>query len=112
MVSGAWFADCSPGIGNCRRTTASTRITGRLIRVPHIPEEEGLTVKVGMRNRLEGEVTRIHCGTVMCLVEVRLAGGAAMESVMTRDSFDGLGIKSGDTVHLAVSALNVLLLKE
>ena len=69
-------------------------------------------MKVGMGNRLEGEVTRIHCGTVMCLVQVRLPGGAEMESVMTRASFDGLGIKSGDTVQLAVSALNVLLMKQ
>ncbi len=65
-----------------------------------------------MRNRLEGEVTQIHCGTVMCLVKVRLPGGAEMESVMTRDSFDGLAIKSGDTVQLAVSALNLLVLKD
>ena len=68
-------------------------------------------MKVGARNRLEGEVIQIHCGSVMCLVKVRLPGGAEMESVMTRDSFDGLGVQSGDTVQLAVSALNVLLLK-
>ena len=37
--------------------------------------------------------------------------GREMESVMTRDSFDALGIKDGDTVQVAVSALNVLLLK-
>jgi molybdopterin-binding protein len=69
-------------------------------------------MKVGTRNRLEGEVIQIKCGTVMCLLKVRLPGGAEMESVVTRDSFDGLGIQSGDTVQLAVSALNVLLLKE
>jgi molybdopterin-binding protein len=69
-------------------------------------------MKVGTRNRLEGEVIQIKCGTVMCLVKVRLPGGAEMESVVTRDSFDAMGIQSGDTVQLAVSALNVLLLKE
>ena len=69
-------------------------------------------MKVGTRNRLEGEVIQIKCGTVMCLVTVRLPGGDEMESVVTRGSFDGLGIQNGDTVHLAVSALNVLLLKE
>ncbi len=42
----------------------------------------------------------------------KLPGGAEMESVMTRDSFDGLGIQGGDTVQVAVSALNVLLLKQ
>jgi len=69
-------------------------------------------MKVGTSNRLQGEVIQIKCGTVMCLVKVRLSGGAEMESVVTRDSFDGLGIQSGDTVQLAVSALNVLLLKQ
>jgi molybdopterin-binding protein len=69
-------------------------------------------MKVGVGNRLDGEVTKIKCGTVMCLVKARLAGGAEMESVMTRDSFDGLGIQEGDTVQLAVSALNVLLLRQ
>ncbi len=69
-------------------------------------------MKVGVGNRLEGEVTHIKCGTVMCLVKVRLPGGAEMESVMTRDSFDGLGIQSGDGVQVAVSALNVVLLKQ
>jgi hypothetical protein len=35
-----------------------------------------------------------------------------VESVMTRDSFDGLGIQDGDAVQVVVSALNVLLLKQ
>jgi molybdopterin-binding protein len=78
----------------------------------HPEEEGGVIMKVGTRNRLEGEVIQIKCGTVMCLVKVRLPGGAEMESVMTRDSFDGLGIQGGDTVQVAVSALNVLLLKQ
>jgi molybdopterin-binding protein len=69
-------------------------------------------MKAGIRNRLEGKVIQIHCGTVMCLVKVRLPGGAEMESVMTHDSFDELKIQDGDTVQLAVSALNVLLLKQ
>jgi molybdopterin-binding protein len=69
-------------------------------------------MKVGTRNRLEGEVIQIKCGTVMCLLKVRLPGGAEMESVVTRESFDGLGIQSGDTVQLAVSALNVLPLSD
>lgn len=68
-------------------------------------------MKVGVGNRLEGEVTQIKCGTVMCLVKVRAMGGAEMESVMTRNSFDELGIQAGDKVQVAVSALNVVLLK-
>ena len=69
-------------------------------------------MKVGARNRLEGEVTDIKRGTIMSQVKVKIAGGAIMESVMTLDSLDELGIKVGDTVRVAVKAVNVMLIKE
>ncbi len=69
-------------------------------------------MKIGARNRLEGKVTEIKRGTVMCQVKVEIAGGAHMESVMTLDSLDELGIKVGDKVRVAVKAVNVLLIKE
>ena len=69
-------------------------------------------MKIGARNRLEGDVTEIKRGTVMCQVRVRVAANAIMESVMTLDSLDELGIKVGDKVKVAVKAVNVLLLKD
>jgi molybdate transport system regulatory protein len=69
-------------------------------------------MQIGVRNRLEGEVAAIKRGTVMCQVKVAVAGGAFMESVMTLDSLDALGIKIGDKVQVAVKAVNVMLLKE
>jgi molybdopterin-binding protein len=69
-------------------------------------------MKIGARNRLEGEVVEIKRGTVMCQVKVTIVGGAFMESVMTLDSLDELGIKVGDTVRVAVKAVNVMLLRE
>ena len=68
-------------------------------------------MKIGARNRLEGEVSEIKRGTVMCQVKVRVAGGATMESVMTLDSLDELGLKIGDKVRVAVKAVNVMLIK-
>ena len=68
-------------------------------------------MEVGARNRLEGEVIHIKRGAVMGQVRVRVAGGAEMESVMTLDSIDGMGLKLGDRVVVAVKAVNVLLLK-
>lgn len=67
---------------------------------------------IGARNRLEGKVTAIKRGSVMCQVRVELAGGAHMESVMTLDSLDDMKLKVGDKVRVAVKAVNVLLLKE
>lgn len=69
-------------------------------------------MKIGARNRLEGEVAEIKRGTVMCQVKVKVAGGAFMESVMTLDSLDDLGIRVGDTVRVAVKAVNVMLIKD
>jgi molybdopterin-binding protein len=69
-------------------------------------------MKIGARNRLEGNVVEIKRGTVMCQVRVQIAGGAQMESVMTNDSLDEMGIKVGDKVRVAVKAVNVLLIKE
>ena len=69
-------------------------------------------MEIGARNRLEGEVTEIKRGTVMCQVRVRIAGNALMESVMTLDSVDDMKLKVGDKVRVAVKAVNVLLIKE
>ena len=33
-------------------------------------------MKIGARNRLEGDVTEIKRGTIMCQVKVKIAGGA------------------------------------
>ena len=69
-------------------------------------------MKIGARNRLEGEVVHIKRGSVMCQVKVKITGGAQMESVMTIDSLDDLGIKEGDRVRIAVKAVNVMLIKD
>jgi molybdopterin-binding protein len=68
-------------------------------------------MKIGARNKLEGEVVEIKRGTIMCQVRVKVSGGALMESVMTLDSLDELGIKVGDKVQVAVKAVNVMLIK-
>lgn len=69
-------------------------------------------MEIGARNRIEGEVTEIKRGTVMCQVRVKVAGGAIMESVMTLDSLDEMKLKVGDKVRVAVKAVNVMLLKD
>jgi molybdopterin-binding protein len=69
-------------------------------------------MKIGARNRIEGEVVSIKRGSIMCQVLVRIAGDAQMESVMTIDSLEEMGLKVGDKVRVAVKAVNVLLIKE
>ena len=69
-------------------------------------------MEIGARNRLEGVVTDIKRGSVMCQVRVKIAGGAIMESVMTLDSADEMHLKVGEKVRVAVKAVNVMLLKD
>lgn len=69
-------------------------------------------MKYGARNQLQGKVTAIQKGTVMCQVRLEVAPGVNMASVMTLDSLNDLGIKEGDTVQVLVKAVNVLLAKE
>ncbi len=69
-------------------------------------------MKIGARNRLEGEVVEIKKGTVMCHVKVKVTGDAIMESVMTLESLTELGIDVGDKVRVAVKAVNVMLIKD
>ena len=66
-------------------------------------------MKYGARNQLQGEVTEIKRGTVMCQVKVKVAAPATMCSVMTLESLQDLNIKQGDKVNVIAKAVNVLL---
>ena len=68
-------------------------------------------MKFGARNQLTGKVTEIKMGGVMCQVRLEVAGGV-MNSVMTIESLEDLGIKEGDSVKIMVKAVNVLLAKD
>ena len=69
-------------------------------------------MRAGARNRIVGKVTDIKKGGVMCLVKVDIPAASKMASVMTLESLDELGIRSGDKVEVIVKAVNVLLVKD
>ncbi len=69
-------------------------------------------MKYGARNQLQGEVTEIKRGTVMCQVKIKVAAPATMSSVMTLESLDDLKLKQGDKVNVIAKAVNVLLTRE
>jgi molybdopterin-binding protein len=68
-------------------------------------------MKIGARNQIVGTVTEVKRGSVMCQVKLDVPA-CAMESVMTLDSLDEMGIKKGDKVRVVVKAVQVLLIKE
>lgn len=69
-------------------------------------------MKYGARNQLTGKIAKIKKGDVMCQVTLNLDTPATMNSVMTMESLNDLGIKEGDSVKIVAKAVNVLLVKE
>jgi molybdopterin-binding protein len=69
-------------------------------------------MKYGARNQIQGTIKRIKKGDVMCQVTLEIPQSSVMNSVMTTESLDDLGIKEGDKVKVIVKAINVLLVKE
>ncbi len=69
-------------------------------------------MKYGARNQLMGKVTRIKKGDIMGQVTLTIPAESVMNSVMTAESIEDLGLKEGDTVKIVAKAINVLLVKE
>ena len=69
-------------------------------------------MKYGARNTIRAKVTSVKKGDVMSLVKFEVMGPASMASVLTTESAEALGLKSGDEVTLVVKAIHVLPVKE
>ena len=69
-------------------------------------------MKYGARNQIEGKVSSIDKGTLMCKVKLEIPSEMKMSSVMTIESMEEMGLKEGDKVKVIVKAINVLLVKE
>ncbi|MCK4632814.1 MAG: TOBE domain-containing protein [candidate division Zixibacteria bacterium] len=69
-------------------------------------------MKYGARNQLTGKITKIKKGDIMCQVALEIDAPAGMNSVMTVESLEDLGISEGDRVKIVAKAVNVLLVKE
>lgn len=69
-------------------------------------------MKYGARNVIQATVKKVKKGDIMAQVEVQVAKGVKISSVLTADSLAELGIKPGDKVGVIVKAIHVLLVKE
>ena len=63
------------------------------------------------RNQLPGIVEQIQIGDIMAHVVVKV-GDNLIESVITRNSAEELGLKKGDPVKVVVKATEVMIQKE
>jgi len=69
-------------------------------------------MKYGARNQIDATVTGIQKGGLMCKVKLEIPAASVMNSVMTIESVEDLGLKEGDKVKAIVKAINVLLVRE
>jgi molybdopterin-binding protein len=66
---------------------------------------------ISARNHLRGKITALKLGDIMAQVTIRV-GNNLIESVITRQSAEELGLKKGDTVAAVVKATEVMISKE
>jgi molybdopterin-binding protein len=62
------------------------------------------------RNQLPGTVTDLQIGDIMAHVVVKV-GDNLIESVITRNSAEELGLKKGDAVKVVVKSTEVMIQK-
>jgi molybdopterin-binding protein len=67
-------------------------------------------MSISARNHLQGTITDLKLGDIMAHVTVRV-GKNLIESVITRQSAEELGLKKGDAVTAVVKATEVMISK-
>ena len=67
-------------------------------------------MKLSARNQLPGIVEQVHLGEIMARIVVKV-GENMIESVITRQSAEDLGLKPGDAVHVVVKSTEVMIHK-
>lgn len=73
---------------------------------------EGKAMKTSARNMFIGQISGIRHGMIVSEVELTTASGLKVVSVITKDSYDSLGLAEGMTVVATVKAPWVILVKE
>jgi molybdopterin-binding protein len=63
------------------------------------------------RNQLPGTIEEIQIGDIMAHVVVQV-GNNLIESVITRNSAEELGLKKGDSVRVVVKSTEVMIQKD
>ncbi|MGD0235567.1 MAG: TOBE domain-containing protein [Syntrophorhabdales bacterium] len=66
-------------------------------------------MKISARNMLKGKVSRVVHGAVNTEVEVELAGGMKLVSIITKTSAENLALKEGKEVYAVIKASNVMI---
>jgi molybdopterin-binding protein len=63
------------------------------------------------RNQLPGVIEEIQLGSIMARIVVKV-GANLIESVITRQSAEEMGLKKGDSVRVVVKSTEVMIQKD
>ncbi len=66
-------------------------------------------MKTSARNLLEGTLGDVHKGQVVTIVKLTLPGGTTLSSIITNESADRLGLKSGLKAYAIIKASSVMI---
>jgi molybdate transport system regulatory protein len=94
---------------SCQYVSFSDADTRRIM-THYIYEEKKM--KTSARNMFVGQISAIRDGNILSEVEVTTATGLQVVSVITKESFENLGLAMGMTVIATVKAPWVVLVKE
>jgi molybdopterin-binding protein len=67
-------------------------------------------MKLSARNKLEGTVKDVKAGTVMAVVKVQV-GDNILESAITKEAVEEMGLRPGEKVTVVVKATSVMIMK-
>jgi len=66
---------------------------------------------ISARNRLEGIITSVRVDSMLAEVVLDLGGGREIVAVITRDSAERLGLRTGERATALIKATEVLILR-
>jgi molybdopterin-binding protein len=93
------------------RIAIAILVSGRNRHPPNVCGARIAAMKISARNQLRGTVEEIVRGVITAKVSVRV-GENLIESVITLQSVDEMGIKKGDTVTALIKSTEVLLMAD
>jgi len=67
-------------------------------------------MKVSARNKLQGTIKEVHIGAVMAVVKVQV-GENIIESAITKDAVEDMGLKAGEKVTAVIKSTSVMIMK-
>jgi molybdopterin-binding protein len=70
---------------------------------------KGKPMKLSARNMIKGKVSKITLGAVNAEVELELADGQKIVSIITIDSVKRLGLETGKTAYAMIKASSVMI---